>query len=421
MDAGPSSSAHSNHVYTTSPQDSGYDDYSDAGSGFQEDDSEVEGQEKSASDYSDRYEDEVHHQKGKGKGAANGGHRPAGVGKRPATKVEKQESKSWSDLDLSMVVALISPIGNWLTGSDHVKNLFLLLLLIFYLHQLIEVPWQLYRNSRARGISPSVAQKLRNSAKAVDEAAEVALTELRALELCYLCLTVVGPFLGAMLIRYVFAAMEGVDSLSWFSTTLFVLATGIRPWSHLITRLQERTSELHETVDLPSSEQRERETDKKLQVVMKRLDALEDAVIQLRAKAANIAPLQEACDELNDALGDVERSLLRQERKVETTRISQGSRLAVMESNVYRLEDLQRKDLLARRSSSRATATLEIPVYPRIHYALARLFELPTKLHTTVLTYLAANSAQKTLENASSSPPHSPLHNNSDQVHYFNE
>ncbi len=261
---------------------------------------------------------------------------------------------------------------------------------------------------------------MRNSAKAVDEAAEVALTELRALELCYLCLTVVGPFLGAMLIRYVFAAMEGVDSLSWFSTTLFVLATGIRPWSHLITRLQERTSELHETVDLPSSEQRERETDKKLQVVMKRLDALEDAVIQLRAKAANIAPLQEACDELNDALGDVERSLLRQERKVETTRISQGSRLAVMESNVYRLEDLQRKDLLARRSSSRATATLEIPVYPRIHYALARLFELPTKLHTTVLTYLAANSAQKTLENASSSPPHSPLHNNSDQVHYFN-
>ena len=46
--------------------------------------------------------------------------------------------RSWSDLNLSMVVALVSPIGNWLTGSDHVKNLLLLMLLVFYLHQLIE-------------------------------------------------------------------------------------------------------------------------------------------------------------------------------------------------------------------------------------------------------------------------------------------
>ncbi len=52
-------------------------------------------------------------------------------------KAEKK-SRSWSDIDLSLVVALVSPIGNWLTGSDHVKNLFLILLLIFYLHQLVE-------------------------------------------------------------------------------------------------------------------------------------------------------------------------------------------------------------------------------------------------------------------------------------------
>lgn len=51
---------------------------------------------------------------------------------------EKHENRSWYDLDLSLIVALVSPIGNWLTGSDHVKNLFLILLLIFYLHQLIE-------------------------------------------------------------------------------------------------------------------------------------------------------------------------------------------------------------------------------------------------------------------------------------------
>lgn len=50
----------------------------------------------------------------------------------------QEHSRAWSDLNLSIIVALISPIGHWLTGSDHVKHLCLLLLLIYYLHQLIE-------------------------------------------------------------------------------------------------------------------------------------------------------------------------------------------------------------------------------------------------------------------------------------------
>ena len=47
-------------------------------------------------------------------------------------------SSSWLGYDLSIIVALVSPIGNLLTGSDHIKNILLLLLLIYYLHQLVE-------------------------------------------------------------------------------------------------------------------------------------------------------------------------------------------------------------------------------------------------------------------------------------------
>jgi hypothetical protein len=50
----------------------------------------------------------------------------------------RRTSRSWTDLNMSIAIALLSPIGNWLTGSDHVKHLCLLLLLIYYLHQLIE-------------------------------------------------------------------------------------------------------------------------------------------------------------------------------------------------------------------------------------------------------------------------------------------
>lgn len=47
-------------------------------------------------------------------------------------------SSSWADLDLSIIVAVITPLVNWLTGSDQLKNLFLILFLIIYLHQLVQ-------------------------------------------------------------------------------------------------------------------------------------------------------------------------------------------------------------------------------------------------------------------------------------------
>lgn len=47
-------------------------------------------------------------------------------------------SRSWYQFDLAVLAALVSPIGHMLTGGDHVKNLFFILFLIFYLHQIIE-------------------------------------------------------------------------------------------------------------------------------------------------------------------------------------------------------------------------------------------------------------------------------------------
>ena len=75
---------------------------------------------------------------GKGRGVDYDDRLQDHVRRRPSKAGEQEASRSWADLDLSMIVALVSPIGNWLTGSDHVKNVFLLLFLIFYLHQLIE-------------------------------------------------------------------------------------------------------------------------------------------------------------------------------------------------------------------------------------------------------------------------------------------
>ena len=80
---------------------------------------------------------------------------PRGTSSQPpsSTRRESREphlSRAWYEFDLAVIVALLSPIGNWLTGGDHVKNLFLILLLIFYLHHLIE-----------GGSSDSILERLR--------------------------------------------------------------------------------------------------------------------------------------------------------------------------------------------------------------------------------------------------------------------
>lgn len=46
--------------------------------------------------------------------------------------------RAWYEFDFAILLALISPVGNWLTGGDHVKNVAFVALLAFYLHQVIE-------------------------------------------------------------------------------------------------------------------------------------------------------------------------------------------------------------------------------------------------------------------------------------------
>ena len=48
------------------------------------------------------------------------------------------EQSTWYQFDTAVLVALASCLGNFLTGGDHLKNILLAGLLVFYLHQVIE-------------------------------------------------------------------------------------------------------------------------------------------------------------------------------------------------------------------------------------------------------------------------------------------
>ena len=238
-------------------------------------------------------------------------------------------SRAWYEFDLAVVVALVSPVGNWVTGGDHIKNLLLIVLLILYLHQIIEstifhfyflhkailislsvrlVPWKLYHQARRRH-SRHTSQLDPESVEA--RYAQLAASELRRFEFFFLFLTFLSPFFGASLLRYVTASILGPDAVSWFSTGLFVLATGVRPWTHLVERLSQRTIALQSYVHRPSPVHVASEEQHLL--LEKRVAEMERSLSKIKSQVAHTT--EDVCEYVDEAVGTVEHAMRKQERK----------------------------------------------------------------------------------------------------------
>ncbi|KAG1773728.1 hypothetical protein EV702DRAFT_1200870 [Suillus placidus] len=250
--------------------------------------------------------------------------------------VEPESSKGWYEFDLSVILALVSPIGNWLTGGDHVKNILLILLLIFYLHQIIEVPWSLYHLSRPKRRSPDVPSRQTSEQ---DPYHEIASSELRKLEIFYLFLTILSPLLGVAILRVVILSVAGPETISWFSTSLFILATGIRPWKHAVERLRQRTKDLHTVIHYPPASSPD--TQSQIEALTARVAELET---QLKECNETVKVLTEdVFDHVEGAVEGLEKSMRKQERKNDVFYSAQESRLAVLEQNMEAL--LERKEI----------------------------------------------------------------------------
>ncbi|KAH9173086.1 hypothetical protein EDB89DRAFT_2069065 [Lactarius sanguifluus] len=189
-----------------------------------------------------------------------------------------------TDLDLSVIISLIAPLVDWLTGSDYLGNLFLVLILIVYLHQLIQGT---LHPCFGDNYIPNALKNLQGDEEAVTKIqTKRAATELQRQEFAYLFLSMITPFAGVALLRSVLGSINGVDSISWFSTTLFVLAAGVRPWGQFTSRLREHTSSLHDSIHYPSPDS-QFIIDSRLQVVLNRVNSLEQELSTCQAHHGN--------------------------------------------------------------------------------------------------------------------------------------
>ncbi|KAG2078631.1 hypothetical protein BDR04DRAFT_1087102 [Suillus decipiens] len=262
--------------------------------------------------------------------------------------VEPESNKGWYEFDLSVVLALASPIGNWLTGGDHVKNILLILLLIFYLHQIIEVPWSLYHLSRPKRRSPDIPSRQTSEQHPYHD---IASSELRKLEIFYLLLTILSPLLGVAILRVVILSVAGPEAISWFSTSLFILATGMRPWKHAVERLRQRTKDLHTVIHYPPASSPDMQS---------QIEALTVRVVELETQLKECNDTmkvltEDVFDHVEGAVEGLEKSMRKQERKNDVFYSAQESRLAALEQNMEVL--LERKEI----SVNASTLSYDLP------------------------------------------------------------
>ena len=58
---------------------------------------------------------------------------------RPADELRDIPTPSpWKDLDISVVISILTPLLSWAFGREYMKNVLVAIFLVYYLHQLIE-------------------------------------------------------------------------------------------------------------------------------------------------------------------------------------------------------------------------------------------------------------------------------------------
>ena len=195
------------------------------------------------------------------------------------------------------------------------------------------VPWQLYHGSRGRRPAPDVP----SPQAAEKRISELASAELWRHEMTYLFLAALAPFIGVFFLRTVILTITGEDAAPWFSTTVFVLASSLRPWSHIVSRLRHRVRDLHETIHYPSPES-QLIADSRIRAILDHVEELEREIERVKRTMVLGHAVKEAHDEIFDALEDMERSVKKQDRKVEMTKSHTETRLSDVEAIINRLE-----------------------------------------------------------------------------------
>ncbi|CEH11806.1 hypothetical protein CBOM_07201 [Ceraceosorus bombacis] len=290
-----------------------------------------------------------------------------------------------------LLIALIPPAGALLGGkADAWSDAVLLILSAFWLYQFLRVPHDIYHAARTRRI---LAADSHEDSSEVSVQQLEAIAELKRTEAISLFACVASPVAGAWVLQWLMENLtEGNRYFNKFNIRLFMLAAGIKPWTHAFSLLRQRVLHLHEVVHYPSS---------RVQALNNRVASLETDIAALRRLVAlktDVSTLREGIDV---PLTQLSRSMRRYEKKGEHLRLSAEDKFGLLEG---RLEDLLREvainaELIEEERRERERASLlPASIFQALKFALGQrnesqrhyLYDAPRSLPSTASLGLAA-------------------------------
>lgn len=190
----------------------------------------------------------------------------------------------------------------------------------------VTVPWEIYYASRTRRINE--AEHILNddsdsiTPESIKRRRQLAQSELYQQELLSLVFCVMSPFIGSYLLYYVKSALSEPDRyINPFNVRLFVLASGVKPWSHFFRLVKNRSlflqSEIH--YPLPTVDN-----------LKKRVANLEGALEELRRGYATKLDVKNLRDGVDVPLTQLSKAVRRNERKEEYLRLSSEERFVLL-------------------------------------------------------------------------------------------
>ncbi|KAH8927071.1 hypothetical protein BT69DRAFT_1347593 [Atractiella rhizophila] len=216
---------------------------------------------------------------------------------------------SWGHY-LPLLIAFIPPLGSLLGGgrSDSWSDALVLVLVGFWMVQIVKVPWEIHVSS----IPPSVSHS------------DHATARLSDVHLLSLLATLVSPLLGTWLLARLLPSLLSDTSLvlSSRSLKLFCLAASIRPFSHFVSLLRGSTKQWQEEARLdPGS----------VEEIKGRVEKVERA---LRSSVIGRRDLEG----LREGLEGVRGVVRRQEKSEQYLRLSAEDRFVLLEKRMMELE-----------------------------------------------------------------------------------
>ncbi|GAA5869002.1 hypothetical protein JCM3774_002444 [Rhodotorula dairenensis] len=189
--------------------------------------------------------------------------------KLPELRESDNEFRSHVELEktsslhhLPLVLVAIPSLGAILHGrAENWSDAIVLALVVFYLYNLIKIPWEMYYASYTRKILPSALLAAgADEAEAQDDPTLRAIrlasaAQLKRAELFSLSLTFLVPAVGAALLFFARGMLSDPDRyINRFLIGLFALASSIKPISHAIRLLKQKSLYHQEIVHYPSPE-----------------------------------------------------------------------------------------------------------------------------------------------------------------------